>query len=329
MKRNFKAFTAYQNKNGDFKSKIIIKDITDLPDGDLLIKVKYSSLNYKDALSASGSRGITKYYPHTPGIDAAGVIVRSNDRNFRINDRVIVTGFDLGMNTSGGFAEYIQVPSSWAVQCPNSLSTEEAMILGTAGLTAGLCVNEIEANAKIKQLNVVVSGSTGGVGSIAIMLLSNLGAKVTSITGKKNKDEYLWNLGSSEIIDRNHFIKSTRLPLNRGNFDAAIDVVGGKILSSIIASMKYNGLITVCGNVADPNFVTTVFPFILRSNRLIGIDSASHPIKIREKIWNKFASSWKIENLNLIAKVINLSDLGNEIKKILCGKQIGRVIVKL
>ena len=329
MRRSFKAFTAYENQNGDFKSKVIIKDITDLPDGDLLIKVKYSSLNYKDALSASGSRGITKHYPHTPGIDAAGVIVKSKDSNFRINDRVIVTGFDLGMNTSGGFSEYIQVPSSWAIKCPNSLSTREAMIIGTAGLTAGLCVNEIEAHTKINQLNVVVSGSTGGVGSIAVMLLSSLGAKVTSITGKKNTNDYLWNLGSSEIIDRDHFINSTRLPLNRGNFDAAIDVVGGKILSSIIASMKYNGLITVCGNVADPSFVTTVFPFILRSNRLIGIDSASHPINVREKVWNKFASSWKIENLNHIAKVIDLSGLDNEIRKILCGKQIGRIIVKL
>ena len=329
MKRSFKAFIAYQNKNGDFKNKIIIKDITDLPDGDLLIKVKYSSLNYKDALSASGSKGITKNYPHTPGIDAAGVIVKSKDSNFRINDRVIVTGFDLGMNTSGGFAEYIQVPSSWAIKCPNSLSTKDAMILGTAGLTAGLCINEIEAHTKIKQLNVVVSGSTGGVGSLAVLLLSNLGAKVTSITGKKNTDHYLRNLGSSEIIDRDQFIKSTRFPLNKGNFDAAIDVVGGSILSSIIASMKYNGLITVCGNVADPNFVTTVFPFILRSNRLIGIDSASHHIAIREKIWNKFASSWKIENLNYIAKVVNLNGLSNEIRKILCGKQIGRIIVKL
>ena len=329
MKRSFKAFTAYQNQNGDFKGKIIIKDITDLPDGDLLIKVKYSSLNYKDALSASGSKGITKHYPQTPGIDAAGVIVKSKNSNFRINDRVIVTGFDLGMNTSGGFAEYIQVPSSWAIKCPNSLSTREAMILGTAGLTAGLCIYEIEAHTKIKKLNVVVSGSTGGVGSIAVMLLSNLGAKVTSITGKKNTDNYLCNLGSSEIIDREHFIKSTRLPLSRGNFDAAIDIVGGKILSSIIASMKYNGLITVCGNVSDPNFSTSVFPFILRRIRLIGIDSASHPIDVREKIWNKFVSSWKIKNLNNIAKIIDLRSLNNEIRKMLCGKQIGRIIVKL
>ena len=203
------------------------------------------------------------------------------------------------------------------------------MILGTAGLTAGLCINEIEAHTKIKQLNVVVSGSTGGVGSIAVMLLSNLGAKVTSITGKKNTNDYLRDLGSSKIIDRDHFIKTTRLPLNKGCFDAAIDVVGGKTLSSIIASMKYNGLITVCGNVADPNFATTVFPFILRSNRLIGIDSASHPIEIRKKIWDKFASSWKIKNLNHIAKIVDLRSLDNEIRKILCGKQIGRIIVKL
>ena len=329
MKKKFKAFISYQNQNGYFENKITLKSFNELPNADLLIKVKYSSLNYKDALSATGSKGVTKHYPHTPGIDAAGIIVKSKNSYFKPNDRVIVTGFDLGMNTSGGFAEYIQVPSSWVIKCPDSLPLKEAMMIGTAGLTAGLCVHEIENHTKIKNLKVIVSGATGGVGSIAVMLLSYLGAKVTSITGKENADSYLHDLGSSEIINRDHFVNSTRLPLNRGNYDAAVDVVGGNILSSIIASMTYNGIITVCGNVANPKFSTSVFPFILRKNRLIGIDSASNPINDRKEIWNKFSSSWQLNNLNQLVKIINLDSLDHEIKKILCGEQIGRVVVQL
>ncbi len=319
----------YQNHNGDFENKITQKKFTDLPEGDLLIKVKYSSLNYKDALSSSGAKGITSFYPHTPGIDAAGVIIKSNNNHFKTNDRVIVTGFDLGMNTSGGFAEYIQVPSSWAVKCPDSLSAKESMMLGTAGLTAGLCIEEIKNHTPINSLKVLVSGSTGGVGSLAIKLFSLLGAEVTAITGKKNIDQYLYDLGSSKIIYRKEFVDSTRLPLSKGIYDAAIDTVGGNILSSILASMNYNGIITACGNVAGANFKTSVFPFILRKNYLIGIDSATSPIPIREKIWKNFSTSWNLKNLDHICKVIDLSSLNKEIKKILRGEQVGRIIVQL
>ena len=329
MKKKFKAFITYQNQNGDFENKVTQKSISDLPEGDLLIRVEYSSLNYKDALSSSGAKGVTKFYPHTPGIDAAGIIIKSNNNRFKTNDRVIVTGFDLGMNTSGGFAEYIQVPNSWAVKCPDSLSTKDAMILGTAGLTAGLCIEEIENHVTINNLKVIVSGSTGGVGSIAVKLLSSLGAKVTAITGKKNSDQYLYNLGSSKIIQRKNFLNSTHLPLSKGIYNAAVDAVGGNILSAILASMQYNGIITACGNVAGANFSTTVFPFILRKNHLIGIDSATCPISIREKIWNKFSTSWNLKNLDQIYKVIDLDFLEKEIKKILSGKQVGRIIVRL
>jgi len=329
LKKKFKAFVTYQNQNGDFENKISQKSISDLPEGDLLIKVEYSSLNYKDALSSSGAKGVTKFYPHTPGIDAAGIIIKSSNNHFNTNDRVIVTGFDLGMNTSGGFAEYIQVPSSWAVKCPDSLSTKDSMMLGTAGLTAGLCIEEIESHIAINNFRAVVSGSTGGVGSIAVKLLSLIGAKVTAITGKKNSDQYLYDLGSSEIIQREEFLDSTRLPLSKGVYNAAVDAVGGNILSSILANMQYNGIITACGNVAGANFSTTVFPFILRKNHLIGIDSATCPIPIREKIWNKFSTSWKLKNLDHICKVIDLSCLDKEIKKILDGEQVGRIIVRL
>ncbi|OUX31260.1 MAG: hypothetical protein CBE24_05490 [bacterium TMED264] len=329
LKKKFKAIVTYQNQNGDFENKIIQKSFSDLPEGNLLVKVEYSSLNYKDALSSSGAKGVTRFYPHTPGIDAAGIVIRSDNNHFETNDRVIVTGFDLGMNTSGGFAEYIQVPSSWALKCPDSLSTKDSMILGTAGLTAGLCIEEIEKHIAINNLKVIVSGSTGGVGSIAVKLLSLMGAKVTAITGKKTSDQYLNNLGSSKIIQREEFVNSTRLPLSKGVYDAAVDTVGGNILSTILACMKYNGIITACGNVAGANFATSVFPFILRSNHLIGIDSATCPITIRERIWKKFSTSWNLKNLDQIYKVVDLSSLGKEIKKILRGKQVGRILVRL
>ena len=329
MVKNFKAFVTSQNQNGKFENNIFEKSIDDLPDGDLLIRVKYSSLNYKDALSASGATGITKSYPHTPGIDASGVIEESTNHHFLVGEKVIVTGFDLGMNTSGGFAEYIRVPSSWVVKCPESLSTKESMMIGTAGLTAGLCLEEIEKHKSLKNLEVIVSGATGGVGSIAIKLLSLLDAKVTAITGKKNEYKFLYDLGSSKIIQRKELIESTRLPLSKGLYDAAVDVAGGNILTNIIASMKYNGTITACGNVASPEFETTVFPFILRGNRLIGIDSATCSIPLREKIWNNFSTKWRLKNLDNICKIIDLNHLNNEIEKILSGKQIGRVIVKI
>ena len=205
----------------------------------------------------------------------------------------------------------------------------ELMMLGTAGLTAGLCIEEIDNHTPIDNLKVIVSGSTGGVGSIAVKLLSLLGAKVTAITGKKNSEQYLYDLGSSKVIHRKKFIDSTRYPLSNGVYNAAVDVVGGDILSSILASMQYNGIITACGNVAGANFTTSVFPFILRKNRLIGIDSATCSIPIREKIWNKFSTSWRLKNLDHICKVIDLSSLDEEIKKILCGEQVGRIVVQL
>ena len=327
--KKFMALITSQKQDGTFENKICQKSIGDLPLNDLLVKVEYSSLNYKDALSASGAKGITKEYPHTPGIDVAGIIEESSNDHFSVGEKVIITGFDLGMNTSGGFAEYVRVPSKWAIKCPNSLSTKESMMIGTAGLTAGLCIAEIEKHKPLKDLKIIVSGATGGVGSIATKLLSLLGSEVTAITGKKNKDDFLYGLGCSNIIQREDFINLTRLPLNRGNYDAAVDVAGGNILSCMIASMNYNGIITACGNVASPKFETTVFPFILRSNKLIGIDSANCSLKIRQKIWNNFSNIWRLSNLEKMYKTVDLNNLINEIDKILSGRLTGRVIIKI
>ena len=328
MPENFRAIVVKKNHD-QFDIDINERMISDLPDGELLVRVEYSSLNYKDALSASGARGVTKNYPHTPGIDAAGVVEESNEKDFPIGSSVIVTGFDLGMDTSGGFSEYIRIPSQWAIQCPDGLSTKESMMLGTAGLTAGLAVDSIKNTCDIKDAKVVVSGATGGVGSIGVNLLSHLGAEVTAITGKMDEKRFLKKLGATEIIERNHFIKATKLPLNKGMYNAALDVVGGSMLSSILSSMYQNGIITVCGNVGGPKFETTVFPFILRGNSLVGIDSANSPIDKRKIIWKHFSSDWKLDGLEKYSKIVDLENLIPEIKNILAGKQTGRIILKL
>ena len=328
MPENFRAIVVKKNHD-QFDIDINERMISDLPDGELLVRVEYSSLNYKDALSASGARGVTKNYPHTPGIDAAGVVEKSNEKDFPIGSSVIVTGFDLGMDTSGGFSEYIRIPSQWAIQCPDGLSTKESMMLGTAGLTAGLAVDSIKNTCDIKHAKVVVSGATGGVGSIGVNLLSHLGAEVTAISGKIDEKRFLKKLGATEIIERNHFIKATKLPLNKGMYNAALDVVGGSMLSSILSSMYQNGIITVCGNVGGPKFETTVFPFILRGNSLVGIDSANSPIDKRKMIWKHFSSDWKLDGLEKYSKIVDLENLIPEIKNILAGKQTGRIILKL
>ena len=325
---NFRALITSENDDGKFENNIVQKSINELPEGDMLIKVEYSSLNYKDALSASGNKGVTKKYPHTPGIDAAGVVEKSSNSNFPKNTSVIVSGYDLGMNTDGGFGEYIRVPYSWVVKTPLSFSTEEAMAIGTAGLTAGLSVKVLQEKSKIRNKSILISGGTGGVGSIAIKLLYHLGANITAITGKKNKFSYLKNLGAKNILDRDEFIKSTRLPMSKGIYDLAIDVSGGKTLSAILASMKYNGLIVCCGNVGGANFETSVFPFILRGNRLIGIDSAFKPINEKAQIWNLFSDEWSLPNLKELYRLVSLEDIPLEIKKTLNGQQIGRVVLK-
>ena len=328
MSKKFRAIVV--KKNNDQISISIDKRTTDdLPNGDLLVRVEYSSLNYKDALSASGAKGVTKNYPHTPGIDAAGIVEQSNQKNFPVGSSVIVTGFDLGMNTSGGFSEYIRIPSQWAVQCPNGLSTKESMMLGTAGLTAGLAVNSMKEVCDIKSSKIVVSGATGGVGSIGINLLSNLGAKVTAITGKMDKKNLLEELGATTVLDRGHFVDTTRLPLDQGKYHAALDVVGGTMLSSILARMTPYGVIAACGNVGGPKFETTVFPFILRGNSLAGIDSANAPINLREMIWKHFCTDWKLEGIEKFSKIVNLENMVPEIRKILTGKQTGRIILEL
>ena len=327
MKTTFKAITIEQGSDKLFSVSVKDKFINNLPDGDLLIRVKYSSINYKDALSSSGNFGVTKKYPHTPGIDAVGFIESTKSEKFKIGQEVIVSGYDLGMNTPGGFGEYIRVPSSWACHLPKNLTAKESMAIGTAGLTAGLCITKLNKLNGISGKNAVVTGATGGVGAFAIKLLKLLGANVTAITTKLNEEGFLKMIGADEIISKKDFIISVRKPMGKGIWDIAIDTVGGEILSNLIPSMKYGGVITCCGNVAGPSFNATVYPFILRANHLVGIDSAETPISIKSEIWNKFASEWHIDDIDSLYRSVSINEIIPEIEKILNGEQVGRVIL--
>ncbi|MGL5355491.1 MAG: YhdH/YhfP family quinone oxidoreductase [Cetobacterium sp.] len=324
----FKSFLVTE-ENGIFSRNIVEKDINDLPEHEVLIKVEYSSLNYKDALSSSGNRGVTKNYPHTPGIDAAGVVVESKSLDLKPGDKVIVTGFDFGMNTTGGYGEYIKVPASWVVKLPENMTLKESMIYGTAGLTAAISVYKLVVKGGIKPEDgeVLVTGSTGGVGSVAIKILKKLGYSVVAITGK-SEDDYLIRIGAQRVIKREEFNDTSR-PMLRGIYAGAIDTVGGNILSTVIKSLKYNGVVTACGNPAGASFESSVFPFILRGVTLYGVDSVEISLKERKDLWKKLSEEWKIENIDEIVTEITLDGLNQKIEDILSGTNVGRVIVKL
>ena len=323
----YKAFVTEETDEG-FTNSIENLSTSNLKENDLLVKVSYSSLNYKDALSASGNKGVTREYPHTPGIDAVGKVVKSNTSDFKIGDKIIVTGYDLGMNTYGGFGQYISIPANWAVMLPKELSENEAMSIGTAGLTAGLCIRKLLMNDLDPESgDVLVTGASGGVGSVAVMLLSKLGFNVIALTGKKDQINYLESLGASSVIMRSEMEEQGR-PLQKGVYQGGVDTVGGNILSNFISQTSQRGVITSCGNVASDKLQTSVFPFILRGVTLIGIDSAESLLEVKKEIWNKFSKDWKLD-LEKITKEVQLESLSDEVTKILEGKQVGRIRVNL
>jgi len=326
-KKTFKAFRV-EEENEKFVSAIKEMPFEVIEEGEVLIKVHYSSLNYKDALSSIGNKGVTRNYPHTPGIDAVGTIVTSTSEKFKIDDKVIVTSYDLGMNTNGGFAEYVKVPENWAVKLPKKLSMKEAMIFGTAGLTAGMSVLRLAETVKPENGNIVVSGATGGVGSLSVLILKKLGYKVTAITGKETEKQYFEDLGV-EVILRKDFEDMQNRPLLKPLFAGGIDTVGGVILENIIKSVNPLGVVTCCGNVASPKLDLTVFPFILRGISLIGIDSQNYPMSFREQVWNKLADEWKVEGLEENSTLITLNELSEKLNLMLEGKLKGRTILKV
>lgn len=331
MKRNSIAFKAFvvEEKDGAYVREIKMRTIGDLPEGDVLIKVHYSALNYKDALSASGNKGVTRNYPHTPGVDAVGIVVASNSETFKPDDRVIVTSYDLGMNTDGGFGEYIRVPKEWVVKLPTDLDMKEAMIIGTAGLTAGMSILRLSQLIKPEDGKIVVSGATGGVGALSVSILSKLGYSVVAITGKEGESDYLHNLGAKEILLRSEIENFDKKPLLRPLFAGAVDTVGGVILENIIKATQPMGVVTSCGNVASPKLELTVFPFILRGVTLIGIDSQDYPMTYREQVWKKLSKDWKPETLADTCTEITLKELDEKIDLMLAGKLKGRTVVNM
>lgn len=328
--KEFKSMVVTETKDKEYIREIKNKSISDLPKGDVLINVKYSSLNYKDALSSIGNKGVTRKYPHTPGIDAAGIIAESENDRFKVGEKVFVTGYDLGMNTSGGYQEYIRVPSEWVVKLPENLSLKESMIYGTAGFTAALSVYKlIKSGVKPEDGNVLVTGATGGVGSTAISILSKLTYNVTAATGKLDEKEILLKLGAKDIIDRRKLDDQSGKALLKEQWSGVIDTVGGNMLSTAIKSVKYGGSVTCCGNVLSGELSTSIYPFILRGVSLLGIDSVECDMDTRIKIWENLANDWKIDNLTDNVEEVALEDLNNKIDLMLEGNHTGRTIVNL
>ncbi len=319
-----------REQGGEFVRGVEERAVDDLPAGDLLVRVHYSSLNYKDALSATGHRGVTRHYPHTPGIDAAGVVEQSTAGAFRPGDEVVVTSYDLGMNTPGGWGQYIRVPSEWAVPLPAGLALRESMIYGTAGFTAGLAVLRLErAGLSPVQGGVLVTGATGGLGSIAVGVLARAGYHVVAATGKPGAESYLRELGAAEVIARDALLDRANRPLLKTLWAAAVDAVGGEYLASVLKAIHYGGLVASCGLVASPDLPTTVYPFILRGVSLIGIDSQSWPMDDRREVWRQLAGDWKPASLERLTTEVGLDGLEPEIERILSGRQQGRVVVRL
>ncbi len=330
VKQNFSAFVVRETSPGHFVGAIEQRTIKDLPPGEVLLQVRYSSLNYKDALSASGNRGVTKCYPHTPGIDAAGVVISSSSPLVKCGDDVICMGYDLGMNTAGGLGQFIRVPASWVVKKPDTISLLQAMQIGTAGFTAAQSVLALIDNSVTPEKGeILVTGSSGGVGSIATHLLSELGFRVTALTSKERVQEYLLSLGAKTVLspkvlleDRHKFLLSER-------WAGVIDTVGGDILATAIKGLHFDGVATCCGNAASAELILTVYPFILRGIHLIGIYSANCPREKRLKVWQKLAAEWQLPMLKDMSRTISLSGVSREVDAMLAGKTIGRCVVDL
>ncbi|MDC1042512.1 YhdH/YhfP family quinone oxidoreductase [Gammaproteobacteria bacterium] len=321
-------YSAYyvEEIEGEFSASISKLELEKPAEGFVQIKVSHSSLNYKDALSASGNKGVTRNYPFVPGIDAAGAISDSNSSQFTEGDEVIVTGYDMGMNTPGGFGEFINVPVGWVVKKPENLTSLEAMSIGTAGLTAAASVLKIYESSKESDLPVLVSGATGGVGSIAVMLMSKLGKEVSALTGKSSSVDFLKSIGATSVIMRDEYLDSPSKAMERPLFSCAIDTVGGNVLSKMLPQISPHGVVACCGNVAGIEVNTTVFPFILRGISLCGIDSAESAIDFKSSIWQKFADEWKLDFSSII-KIVTKENLQPEIDLILKGGQKGRVVL--
>lgn len=326
----FKALEISESQDKTYHSAIVTKSVDDLPPGEVLIKVQYSSVNYKDALSCTGNKGVTKNYPHTPGVDAAGTVEKSADPHFNKGDKVLVTGYDLGMNTSGGFAEYIRVPASWPIHLPEGLSRKRSMMYGTAGLTAALSIYHLKRQGITPPSGkIVVTGASGGVGSMSVAILSHLGFHVTAVTGKKDAVNLLMDLGAREVIPREALDDHSGKGLLKPQYAAAIDTVGGNILSTVLKSLQYGGVATCCGLVNSAELHTTIYPFILKGVSLIGVDSVLCHRELRKEIWKHLATDWRPARMDKLISSCTLETVGDCIDMLLKGHGTGRYLVRV
>ncbi len=324
----FPCYMVRKDANGKIEAKFERIGKNDLPMGDVLIRVEYSSLNYKDALAAQGHPGVVRSLPHVPGIDCAGTVAESSSANFRVGDEVLVTGYDLGAGSWGGYSQFVRVPAEWIVALPNGLTTREAMIYGTAGFTAAQCVTAIVDRGITSECgSVVVTGATGGVGSLSVAILAKLGYTVEAVTGKAEHHDWLKQIGAKTILGREDVADASDRPLLPARWVAAVDTVGGKPLETLLRSVDYRGCVAACGLVAGTDVNTTIYPFILRGVTLAGIDSAKCPRKERLAMWGKLSGAWHVDDLDSIADEVTFDELPDRVAKILAGKIVGRTVV--
>ena len=325
-------FKAYRIREVDKKVVARFEELalSDLDEGDLVVRVAYSSVNYKDALAATGTGRIIRRFPCVGGIDLSGTVTESADARFRRGDAVICTSYDLGVAHDGGYAEYARIPADWAVPMPKGLSLFEAMALGTAGYTAGLAVLRMEANG-LKPANgpVIVSGATGGVGSIAIDVLSRLGYQVVALTGKDGETDYLKKLGAKEVMSRKSLDLSRIKPLDKATWAGAVDNLGGEVLAWMASTMMPGGTIAAVGLAASMSLNTTVAPFILRGVSLLGIDSGATPMPLRREVWSRLAGDMRPARLKDMTRTISIDELPQAFDGLLKGEAKGRIVVDL
>lgn len=327
---NFRAFIVNKTDD-DFTAEVKTIGLEDLPAGDVVIKVAYSSVNYKDGLASIPNGKIVRSYPFVPGIDLAGTVVSSKDSRFSEGQEVIATSYEIGVSHFGGYSEYARIPGDWIVPLPEGLTAREAMVFGTAGFTAALSVHRLEENGLTPEKGkVLVTGATGGVGSVAVSMLATRGYHVVASTGKESEHDYLRRIGAAEIISREELLGEKIKPLDKQLWAAAVDPVGGKTLSAILSKLDYNGSVAVSGLTGGTDVPTTVFPFILRGINLLGIDSVYCPMETRKLLWQRMATDLKpVGILETIQNEVKLEELPDVLSGILKGENRGRTIVKL
>ena len=329
MTEKFKALVI-NNQDEKFTREVKELDQSALKDGNVLVKVDYSSLNYKDAMILNDGGKIVRNFPFVPGIDFSGTVVSSEDEKFKKDDKIILTGFRVGEAYFGGFSQYAKVNSNFLIKLPKDITSHQSMMLGTAGFTALLCAFAIKAKEELllgeKVKDVLVTGATGGVGSVAVMILSKMGYDVHAVTGKKDKNDYLKDLGAKNIIDRKEFEGESKL-LEKGVWDGVVDTVGGAALTKIFAQTKPGGIVAACGNAGGIKINTTVMPFIIRGVKLWGIDSSGSSIKRREFVWNEASKLIDFNKLKTISKELSFSELLDTYPKLLKGEFFGRAVV--